>query len=554
MRKIVIRSAAGILLLLLAVGPLVPATGQPASLPAACGKLAFSTEEDFETQGPPPIDGNLIISDGDLLGAGCIVCARNADLLATFLPEQPPDLGLDAADVISIEPALVAFSTSLNSPNQGQFTAGDLLLTNGLVVPNQALTYAFGPGAIGYDIGLDAVHFVGTPENILAFLKAWDDLQPPVLPEQLAPLLKEYTVDILYSTEGTWSAPGAPMILDGDLLSAQTGAIVASNHDLLPNPGVPAGLPNRGVDFGLDAATTSRAGSKEQIRFSTEILFDDEVGFTDGDVLRFGNGIAIPHLDLVRCFEPLANFLGLDALHLDLEEPQPAEIHGLKFHDLNANGKRDGGEPGLERWKISVDGTDAGGNTLHLDTTTGTTGVYSFTVPAGTYTVTETCLDATWHQSLPQPTGGCGTGVHPVTPLVGEVITDLDFGNYQYALKWGYKFNDLDKDTRWNQQEEPPISEWEIRLEGTNGLGQEVKHQAFTGATGFYSFTVPPGTYTVYEVCPDGWMQTLPDPPNTCGSGVYAFNPASGDEDPDNNFGNYAEMGIYLPIVLKQVN
>jgi hypothetical protein len=552
MRKIVIRSAAGILLLLLALGPMVPATGQLASLPAACSQMAFSTEEDFVTQGPVPPGGN-IISDGDLLGANCTVCARNADLLKIFQVEY--DLGLDAVDVLDAETSLVAFSTSLNSSNQGQFTAGDLLFTTGVIIPNQALTYAFGQGTISYDIGLDAVHFVGTLENILAVLERWANLEPPIGPSQLYPLLEEYGVDIWYSTEGTWSATGAPMVLDGDLLSAQTGAIVVSNHDLLPNPDVPAGLPDRGVDFGLDAATTSRDGFKDQIHFSTEILFDGEISFTDGDVLLVGDGIAIPHPDLVRCFEPHANFLGLDALHMALEEPQPAEIHGLKFHDLDANGARDASEPGLERWMISLDGTDLAGNVVHLETLTGASGVYSFTVPAGTYSVTETCLDETWYQSQPPPVEGCGSGVHQVAPAPGEVMTDRDFGNYRYAVKSGFKFNDLDQDGRWNEQEEPGLAEWDIRLEGADGMGQDIKLQTFTDATGYYSFTVPPGAYTVYEVCPGGWMQTLPQPPGVCGSGVYAFNPLSGDpEHTGNNFGNVQSVGIYLPIVLKEIN
>lgn len=48
---------------------------------AACATAAFSTEEDFITQGPEPADGNPIISDGDLLSPTGLVCARNWDLV-----------------------------------------------------------------------------------------------------------------------------------------------------------------------------------------------------------------------------------------------------------------------------------------------------------------------------------------------------------------------------------------------------------------------------------------------------------------------------------------
>jgi len=80
----------------------------------------FSTEEEFITQGLEPPDGNPIISDGDLLGPGCVVFARNQKLLAIFKTER--DLGLDAADVIDVERFLVAFSTELDDP-QGRFTS-----------------------------------------------------------------------------------------------------------------------------------------------------------------------------------------------------------------------------------------------------------------------------------------------------------------------------------------------------------------------------------------------------------------------------------------------
>jgi len=121
-----------------------------------CVDLAFSTEEDF-------LSRDILISDGDLLGIvhdatgpQCGICARNGDLLANF--DISDDIGLDAADVINADAFLVAFSTELDSPNNAlpaiQFTAGDLLATNGTRIPNMALTYRF---QVPYDIGLDAL-------------------------------------------------------------------------------------------------------------------------------------------------------------------------------------------------------------------------------------------------------------------------------------------------------------------------------------------------------------------------------------------------------------
>ena len=289
-----------------------------------CRKMAFSTEEDFVTQGPEPPDGNPIISDGDLLGEGCVVCARNADLLQAFtvpvithvVPNVTVDLGLDAVDIIDVDRYLVAFSTELDSPNTGQFTAGDLLITNGAVIPNAALLYGFHLRRV--DLGLDAVHFVGESSRIIELLDYIKSMGREYWLREgaLQASLRQYGLDIWFSTEGTGPYPTQPAFLDGDLLSARDGIIVARNSLLLP-PGVPAGIPNRGVDFGLDAVTCNRAGNREHIHFSTEILYKREPSFTDGDVLLILDGVVYTNKDLVHCFEPKASFLGLDALYID---------------------------------------------------------------------------------------------------------------------------------------------------------------------------------------------------------------------------------------------
>ncbi|MBN1148871.1 MAG: hypothetical protein JXA78_16535 [Anaerolineales bacterium] len=328
MRKIVTRLAAGLLLILLALMPLAPAVGQPPQLPQTCAGLVFSTEEDFVTNGPEPPDGNSVISDGDLLGlefsaagVNCAICARNADLLQTF--DVGVDLGLDAVDLVDLEAYLVAFSTEMNSSNEGQFTHGDLLVTGGAIIPNQALTYAFGQGSIGYDLGLDAIQFMGELDHILGFLDAakqysrGDWLQNPW---RLAAMLEEAGIDLWYSTEGAWTPASVAGFLDGDLLSARDGVIVASNSALLP-ASVPAGIPARGVDFGLDAVASSRSFDDQSTHFSTEILYEGELDFTDGDVLKSGDGAAHLNAELVQCFEPKADFLGLDALHLGAQQP-----------------------------------------------------------------------------------------------------------------------------------------------------------------------------------------------------------------------------------------
>lgn len=326
MRRLAARIAIGLLLALVAVAPLKPVTSQGPSMPEACSAFAFSTEEDFITHGPVPPDGDPYISDGDLLGPECVLCARNVDLLRNFDVEV--DLGLDAADVIDARSYLVAFSTDLDSPHGDQFTSGDLLTTNGVIIPNLALTH---PLQVGYDLGLDALHFVGTQQSIIAFLTTVQEGQLTRdywlrNPGELVGWLVEYKVDIWFSTEGTWMPTGAAGFLDGDVLSARTGTVVANIRDLLPAT-VPAGIPNRGVDFGLDALTSGRSDAREGIHFSTEILYDNELSFTDGDVLLTGTGVIHTNKYLLQCFEPKAYFLGLDALHERALEALPGDIY-----------------------------------------------------------------------------------------------------------------------------------------------------------------------------------------------------------------------------------
>ena len=100
--------------------------------------------------------------------------------------------------------------------------------------------------------------------------------------------------------------------------------------------------------------------------------------------------------------------------------PQLSEICGIKFNDLNHNGVKDPGEPGLAGWTITL-------TPGILTTTTSATGSYCFTgLTPGTYTVSEVQQPG-WTQTLP---GGPGTYTVTVPPSA----TNLNFGNCQHPL------------------------------------------------------------------------------------------------------------------------
>lgn len=309
----------GLLLCLLLLIPAAQADEQGvlANLPA-CHDLGFSTEEDFVIE-----NGTQVVSDGDLLSRSGAVCARNFELLTPWQVKE--DLGLDAVDIViaDMKPGLVAFSTELDDP-RGRFGAGDLLATNGTAIPNSVLLQKF---KTGYDMGLDGLQFIGSVQGIIGFLTATANISEAQWladPGMLFEGLDKFKVDIWISTESTQYAPEAMQILDGDVLSVGTGAIVVQQANLLPL-NVPAGLPVRGVDFGADALTANRNGDIHTLRFSTEILYRGNPAaapFTDGDVLKMGNnGIETPNSSLIILFGPKARFLGLDALHINFADP-----------------------------------------------------------------------------------------------------------------------------------------------------------------------------------------------------------------------------------------
>jgi hypothetical protein len=69
--------------------------------------------------------------------------------------------------------------------------------------------------------------------------------------------------------------------------------------------------------------------------------------------------------------------------------PAMATVSGTVFDDKNQNGLLDTTESGLGGATVQITGKDLLGNTVTMSMTTDDTGHYSFTVPAGTYTITE---------------------------------------------------------------------------------------------------------------------------------------------------------------------
>lgn len=115
----------------------------------------------------------------------------------------------------------------------------------------------------------------------------------------------------------------------------------------------------------------------------------------------------------------------------------PATVSGFVYVDLNKDGLKEPGEPGLAKVPISLTGVHLDGSpAAHLTTTTDSSGAYSFTgLLPGTYTATETSQPAgygdgqdTRGNKTPLP-NSIGTDFIPgIKVSAGGTAADNDFG------------------------------------------------------------------------------------------------------------------------------
>lgn len=174
------------------------------------------------------------------------------------------------------------------------------------------------------------------------------------------------------------------------------------------------------------------------------------------------------------------------------------EIRGTKWNDLNGDGIKDAGEPGVAGITICYYGA-----MFYGCTTTDEDGNYAFSnlIP-GSYTV---------YESLPygmEQTYPLYGGYHYIDLASGEIRTGVDFGNHQLPRGeiHGTKWNDLDGDGVMDDGE-PGVAGITICSYGYSEYGSCVE----TDGDGNYGFTdLIEGNYYIYENLPYGKVQTFP--------------------------------------------
>ncbi|MBL9135953.1 MAG: carboxypeptidase regulatory-like domain-containing protein, partial [Verrucomicrobiales bacterium] len=167
-------------------------------------------------------------------------------------------------------------------------------------------------------------------------------------------------------------------------------------------------------------------------------------------------------------------------------------VTGTVFEDLNGDGSRDAGEPGLGGVTVVLVG-----RSIQRSTTTAGDGTYQFgAVAPGTYSVEET-----------DPIGFSSTTPNLRTINVASAgAASANFGDQAAGTIGGIVFDDLNGNGI-QETGEPGLGGVDVKLLGTSG-----QRNAVTSGNGSYLFTgVDPGAYTLEETDPAGFSSTTPN-------------------------------------------
>ncbi len=216
---------------------------------------------------------------------------------------------------------------------------------------------------------------------------------------------------------------------------------------------------------------------------------------------------------------------------------EPGKIRVKKFHDLNGNSERDGGEPLIAGWTIKV--FDSNDQLVNEKETKDNGWVRFNNLEPGTYLVCEEQVDG-WIQTVPRR-GGPAPDESDFSCVDVEIDesgekSDVIFGNYELSILQGRKYLDVNQDGDHDRRGagERRMNDWEIRLYDANW---ELLEESLTGddsdnygdvGRGQYRFAVRPGTYYTCEVLQYGWAQTGPNIGDTRNGAVAVANSSSG--------------------------
>jgi hypothetical protein len=178
-----------------------------------------------------------------------------------------------------------------------------------------------------------------------------------------------------------------------------------------------------------------------------------------------------------------------------------------KYNDIDNDGKKDTGEPGLAGWTFTVKNSD---HMVVASLTTDATGLATKTLAPGDYDIYEdTPIAAKWSNTDPG-----GENPKESVHLTDSDTDDVYFGNH-YTPAGSLevcKFNDLDGDGI-HDDGEGMLAGWTFDVApailGLSALPEPIHVTTAGNGCGVIP-SIAPGDYTVTEVAQIGWQNTLP--------------------------------------------
>lgn len=191
-------------------------------------------------------------------------------------------------------------------------------------------------------------------------------------------------------------------------------------------------------------------------------------------------------------------------------EVLPASVLGYVFSDVNLNGVREAAESGIAGVTIRLSGTDDLGNTVQLSTTTLPDGSFVFSnLRPGTYTLTEIQPAGYLDGGLQIGTAGGVVASNSVSQIVlnsGVQTSGYGFAEIVPGRLGGWVYHDVNNNGQ-RDPGEPGIADVKIILTGTDFRGNYVEIEQKTDGSGRFVFdSLAPGSYAIYEVQPDGYL------------------------------------------------
>ncbi|MGC8639402.1 MAG: SdrD B-like domain-containing protein [Isosphaeraceae bacterium] len=252
----------------------------------------------------------------------------------------------------------------------------------------------------------------------------------------------------------------------------------------------------------------------------------------------------------------------------NLNPSLPATLSGVVYVDTNNNGQYDSGtDTPLAGVVMTLTGTDTGGNTVHLTTTTLANGTYTFSgVPvsnAAGYTLTEAPTPAYGEgtNTPGTPVNGTVSGdtISAISVASGAVLTNYNFGEVAGSLT-GVVYVDINNNGQYDSGTDTPVSGVVMTLTGTDVSGHSVDQTTTTAANGTYDFTGLVASnaagYTVTRAAPVSPYVLATDTPGVpangtvLGDGISSISVVGGGNLVSYNFGQIVRTQPALPITL----